>query len=559
MAEERKTNILNPGEVFVLLAVIAISFWVSQVNFLLFHTTVELFSIIVGVLIFVLSYTNRKYVRSDYFLFLGNAFTFIALLDFLHTLAYKGMNIFPGISADVPTQLWIAARYIEALSILISPIFIKRKVNRRLLFLAYFAVTTLIVLSIFVWRIFPVCYIEGSGLTAFKKTSEYIISLILIAASFVVWQNRKIFDRNILSYLLLALFSTVVSELFFTFYVSVFGISNVLGHIFKFVAFYFFYKAFVKELLENPMENIFFSLEMENRNFKDYLEYAGVIFLVLDIDGKVVLINKKGRELLGLPKDEILGKDWFREFLPENSRNQTRKVFLEALQGKVPLNSYFENPVVTKNGMRVLRWQNTLLKNASGDIAGILSSAEDITEEIQMKEQLVKLATIDGLTQVFNKQKGIEMLNNAIINIVGKEKLTICFVDANGLKSINDNYGHTEGDEYLKTVAKVLSGRVSAPSFLFRFGGDEFVIVLNGMDIDQSTEVMAGIDSELNEFNEANAKPYKISISYGFAVFDPEKPVSLVELLSIADKAMYKEKDKFYENLRKRNQFKDWS
>jgi len=294
--------------------------------------------------------------------------------------------------------------------------------------------------------------------------------------------------------------------------------------------------------------------------FKDYLEYAGIMFLVLDKKGNVMLVNKKGEELLGFPKGEIVGKDWFMSFLPDDCRFETKEFFLKSLQGKTPLKGYYENGVITKNGIRIFSWQNTLLKDANRQIVGMLSSAEDVTEKKETEEKLRYLATIDGLTEVYNKSAGIERLASGLKNAAENEsKLTLVFIDANGLKDVNDNYGHTEGDEYLKIVAQSLRKGIITPSIIFRFGGDEFVLVLNGFGAEEARAFMRNVTADLDEINRTINKPYKVSISYGQAEFDPENISGVNDLLSTADKEMYKMKNKFYEGLRKRNQFKDWS
>ncbi|MBW2324263.1 MAG: PAS domain-containing sensor histidine kinase, partial [Deltaproteobacteria bacterium] len=92
-------------------------------------------------------------------------------------VAYKGMGVFKGDSANLSTQLWIAARYLEALSFLFATFFLKWRQRTIFVFTFYAAVSGLLLFTIFFWQIFPVCFQEGAGLTAFKKTSEYVISL----------------------------------------------------------------------------------------------------------------------------------------------------------------------------------------------------------------------------------------------------------------------------------------------------------------------------------------------------------------------------------------------
>jgi PAS domain S-box-containing protein/putative nucleotidyltransferase with HDIG domain len=140
-----------------------------------------------------------------------------------------------------------------------------------------------------------------------------------------------------------------------------------------------------KKKLVNEEESQIFK-----KYFESYLEYAGVLFLVLDKEGHVSLINKKGVELLGYPEEDIIGKDWFINFLPEEIRSETKEYFMKIIRGEVPIESYYENPVITKSSVKTLQWQNTLLKDASGKVFGILASAEDITERKQVEEALRK-------------------------------------------------------------------------------------------------------------------------------------------------------------------------
>jgi diguanylate cyclase (GGDEF)-like protein/PAS domain S-box-containing protein len=303
---------------------------------------------------------------------------------------------------------------------------------------------------------------------------------------------------------------------------------------------------------------IFSELENEShifkRYFEKYLEYASALFLVLDKEGNISLINKKGVELLGYPKEEIIGKNWFMNFLPEEIKSETKKYFMKILRGEVPIDDYYENPVITKSGVKMLRWQNTLLKDASGKIFGILSLTEDLMEKKRIEEQLKYLATIDSLTQIYNKQTGIELLEQGIggTSLITKTPVTVVFIDANGLKLVNDMYGHIEGDEYLKFLARTLSDCVGEAGTVFRFGGDEFILILPQYDREKAVQLLKKIEDRIEALSSELHKPYKMSISYGLAVFDLEHPVSTDTLLSTADKEMYKMKNSFYKRYRAR-------
>jgi len=120
-----------------------------------------------------------------------------------------------------------------------------------------------------------------------------------------------------------------------------------------------------------------------------YLDIAGSIILVLNPDEKVELINKRGCDILGYPEKEIIGKNWFDHFLPEAIREQIREVFQKILNGDVPLEEIFENAVLTCEGEeRIIAWNNSLIRDESGEIIGTLSSGQDITERILTEREL---------------------------------------------------------------------------------------------------------------------------------------------------------------------------
>ena len=240
----------------------------SFYNYLLFHGIAETFSVLIAFSVFLFSWNSREYFKHNYFLFIGVAYLFIGTIDMAHTFAYKGMGVFTGIDANHPTQLWIAARYLESLSLLLAFQFFKRRLNPYYLFAAYLLITLLIFSSIFYWEVFPDCFIEGSGLTVFKKTSEYIISAILLGVIACFYKYRNLFDKNIFRLLITSTFLTIIAELAFTFYVSVFGLSNLIGHLCKIISFYLIYKAIIITGLKEPFSILLKDLKQSEDQLK---------------------------------------------------------------------------------------------------------------------------------------------------------------------------------------------------------------------------------------------------------------------------------------------------
>jgi len=107
---------LNKKAAYPLAVVIAVAalYATSLKSYVLFHSMAELFSIVIAAGIFVIAWNTRKFMPNAYLLFIGIAYLYIAFIDLVHTLVYKGMGVFPGADANLPTQLWIAGRHMEA-------------------------------------------------------------------------------------------------------------------------------------------------------------------------------------------------------------------------------------------------------------------------------------------------------------------------------------------------------------------------------------------------------------------------------------------------------------
>ena len=134
------------------------------------------------------------------------------------------------------------------------------------------------------------------------------------------------------------------------------------------------------------------ALRQERDRAQMYLDIAEVIFMALDAEGNVASVNKKGCGILGYSEKEMLGRNWFDNFLHHEQRDQVKDVFQQLMKGLMEPVEYYENPIITKSGeVRYIAWHNTILKNAKGDIIGTFSSGEDITERMLAEEETRKL------------------------------------------------------------------------------------------------------------------------------------------------------------------------
>lgn len=120
---------------------------------------------------------------------------------------------------------------------------------------------------------------------------------------------------------------------------------------------------------------------------RQYLAIARVLFVALDTTGQITLINEYGLETLGYRREELLGKNWFKTCLPDRLQDNVSDVFNQLVRGEIELIEYYENPILRKDGIeRIIAWHNIILRNPNGEIVGILSSGEDITERKHIEE-----------------------------------------------------------------------------------------------------------------------------------------------------------------------------
>jgi len=256
------SKLLLAGGVLIALAIATrVNYGPFRRNFLLIHTLAEMFSIVVAVCIFALAWNSRDRLDNSYLLVVGTAYFFVGCLDLTHTLAYKDMGVFASVTVDEPTQLWIAARYVEAISLFAAPLLLRRTVRARLLLAIYAAATAALLWSIFASDLFPRCFEPGRGLTTFKKISEYAISALLVASLVLLIHKRRWFEPSVLALMGGSAIITVGSEMAFTLYRDPYGPANLWGHVLKIVSFYLVYRAVVFRGLVRPHELIFRELK----------------------------------------------------------------------------------------------------------------------------------------------------------------------------------------------------------------------------------------------------------------------------------------------------------
>jgi PAS domain S-box-containing protein len=330
---------------------------------------------------------------------LGIAYLFVGIVDLAHTLAYKGMNVMPGYTADQPTQLWITARWLESISLLIAPLFFRASL-KRIKTLILYSVITFAAIALIHIGMFPSCYIEGQGLTYFKIISEYTISIVLITALFVHYKNKRYINTSIFTLLVVSIVLTILSEISFTFYISVYGISNVVGHLFKLASFYLIYRALIRYSLKQPYEAMFSEYEALHNTFEQTFQSSGSAMMLVSTDGTVKRVNNKLLTLINEEESSVINGQWDSLVHPDDRRMVNENVSKVTLNTKKPVE--FATRMLTKDNIV----KHVYMSANAIDEQTIVISGVDITNLHHALQDTKRLADI-----IKNSPNGIVLSN----------------------------------------------------------------------------------------------------------------------------------------------------
>ena len=416
------------------LAVLGGLYLSSRYNYLLFHSLAEGFSIVVACGIFVIAWNSRRFCENRFFLFVGMAYLFVGAMDFVHALAYVGMGVFPGYGTNLPTQLWISARYMESVSLLIAPLFLRRKLNVPVALVGYAAIFALLLAAIFQWRLFPVCFVEGQGLTVFKKVSEYAISALFAAAVVLLLRNARLLDKWVLQLTVWSLAVSIASELSFTLYVHAYGLPNMIGHFLKVVSFYLIYKAIIETSLQQPYGLLFRDLKQREEalrqseeRFRTIVETAPSLLIITDEKGKSIYVSPNCEELLGYTQQEFQDQViwWVHEDDAARAKAISDRTFRDGAGAR-----NFEYKAVRKNGelwYASSSWEP--LRDQNGRFTGVVMQTSDITERKRAEEEVLRAKedwertfnAVPDLIAIVDAQYRIVRVNAAMAEKLGRK------------------------------------------------------------------------------------------------------------------------------------------
>ena len=264
--------------------------------------------------------------------------------------------------------------------------------------------------------------------------------------------------------------------------------------------------------------------------------FAGVYVIQ---DGKICFVNSNGAFYTGYTPEELVGKESMSFIHPEDREN-VKKNAIEMLRGERTLP--YEFRVITKEG-KIIWFMEMVTSIYWKGKRAVLGNSMDLTERKRMEEQIHSLSITDTHTGLHNRRGFLTLAEQQLkFSDRHQRDMLLFFADLDGMKRINDTLGHEEGDRALIDVATILRETFRSSDIIARIGGDEFaVLAIDATGISPET-IMIRLQNQINEHNKKEKRHYKISISMGIARYDPENPCSLDDLMSRADKLMYKQK-----------------
>jgi len=280
--------------------------------------------------------------------------------------------------------------------------------------------------------------------------------------------------------------------------------------------------------------------------------------ITIDQKGNVQSINDAGERIFGYPKTHVLGQN-IKMLMPKqyaDHHDNYLNRYVTTGESEI-INSSMEFEGQHANGA-VFPIELTVTEMREGNQRLFTGVIRDITERKKALDKIHYLAHHDALTKLPNRNLYIERVERAIYRAERSNKpLALMFVDLDKFKPINDELGHEAGDAVLKTVAERMLSCVRQSDTVARFGGDEFVAILENLDHAESAAVVAKkvIAKLMESIETPGGQHATVGASIGISIF-PEDGKTMDELARAADEAMYAVKEegrnnfKFYKDLK---------
>jgi diguanylate cyclase (GGDEF)-like protein/PAS domain S-box-containing protein len=533
----------------------AAAYMLGRHNYPLIHSSIEMFSIVVACGVFMVTWNSRKHSNDTYFLVVGTSYVFVAIIDALHIFSFKGVGILDSNSSNLYMQLWLAARFVQTISLLVAPLMINRDISPRKLFVGYGFASTILIGIIFAGY-FPTAFNNETGLTTFNKISEYAISFGLIAASLLLLHKRDHFDKRVFKLLAGAVYISIASELSFAIFNDLNTLVSLIGHILKAASYYLVYMAIIKTAVSEPVALLYGNLKHSEEIVHESEERLARIveasldgIAIVDLDGKVTFANQATKEMFDIDENDIGKTSFLNQGLtitPASSNDNVNIV--NPVQHVLSTGSpaFGIELLFTKADNSIITVSENIapLHDEADKITGAVISIRNTSEQKTNEDMLNYLAYHDALTKLPNKSLLEDRLHMELDKAAkANTSLAIIYLDLDNFKTINDTIGHAAGDEVIRKTSERLMKCLRRSDTIARVGGDEFVLLLPEVSSKEEIDAIAEkIIKSMRHPIPINGQEFYVSASMGVSVY-PNDGDDVSTLLRNADAALDKAKE----------------
>ncbi|MHB8139041.1 MAG: sensor domain-containing diguanylate cyclase [Smithellaceae bacterium] len=271
-------------------------------------------------------------------------------------------------------------------------------------------------------------------------------------------------------------------------------------------------------------------------NLRALLNAVTESLLLLDKDGTVLSANDTFAKRMRVGSDKIIGANYY-DLLPADTAEERRRQAENVIQNMSPVRFEY---ILDKRCFDQVIYP---VFDNKGEVARLAFFGADISRRREMEKELETMALNDQLTGLYNRRGFFTLATRELKRAQrSQNSLLLFFIDMDGLKDINDRFGHEEGDRALTAAAKILTNTFRISDIISRIGGDEYAILVVDADEALMEKLLLRLYRLINNFNARKTHRSKLALSIGHAVYDPLKPATLDELISYADQGMYKMK-----------------
>ncbi|MFI8686646.1 EAL domain-containing protein [Rossellomorea sp. NPDC077527] len=283
----------------------------------------------------------------------------------------------------------------------------------------------------------------------------------------------------------------------------------------------------IKELTQN--------IQISEEYYRSLFDNNTDFVYSTDLSGRFNSLNPSFIKTFGYTKEEILGKSAL-QFIREEDVGRVRRHFYRAMDGR---EQYYDLPIASKNGEVNFFQIKNIPITVDGKCVGIFGIGRNVTKERQFEKKITQLAYFDGETDLPNKMKFRELVDEHIERANKKKReMAVLFLDMDRFKIINDTLGHWAGDLIIKELALRIQGTLPKGAYLGRFSGDTFTVLLT-KDVNESS--ISAITEDILKTIQApftyKGKEFYISVSIGVGIF-PRDGEESTDLLRNADSAL---------------------